>query len=71
MLFYAKDLIEIAPFGRDTYFRRMRELKEDKKFKLKLSGNYIAEEDAEKIADKLGFLEEWRAFVQKQKKSKD
>lgn len=62
MVFLAKELIEIAPFSKSTFVRRLSELDIQKK------GNYYRESEAEKIADQLGYLEEWKEFV-KQKKS--
>lgn len=63
MLVLSKDLIQIAPYSRTTYFTKLREFKEKKKFKKKLTGNYLTIEEAEQIAIHLGFENEFKKYL--------
>ena len=64
MVFLAKELIDVAPFSKNTFYRRLSELDVQKK------GNYYRESEAEKIADQLGYLDEWKQFVNDKKKNR-
>lgn len=64
MVFLAKELIDVAPFSKATFFRRLGEMNIQKK------GNYYRESEAETIASELGYLDEWREFVNKKKNGK-
>lgn len=69
MVFLAKDLIQVAPFSKNTFFRRINELKEQNRIKPPSVGIYYNESEAENIAKELGYHSEWLEFVQ-QKKTK-
>lgn len=68
MVFLAKELIQVAPFSKNTFFRRVNELKAKKE--IKTNGNFYNEDQAEKIASLLGFLDEFKKFAEKKKKQK-
>lgn len=69
MVYLAKELIQVAPFSKNTFYRRVSELK--KKKEVKTHGNFYNESEAEKIAAALGFLDEFKKLVEQKKKVND
>ena len=62
MVFQVKELVEISPFSKTTFFLRFAEIK--KKRKIKKIGGFIPQSEAEKIANQLGFYDELKKYIE-------
>lgn len=62
MVFQVKELVELSPFSKTTFFARFAEIKA--KRKIKKIGSFIPQSEAEKIAKELGFYEELTKFIE-------
>ncbi len=63
MLLLSKQLVDIAPYSRTTYFKKLAQYKKKAKFKKKLDGNFLTVEEAQAIASNLGFEKEFIEFL--------
>lgn len=63
MVFLNKDLIGLCGFSERTYYRKISALKSTAQIKFTLQGNYMTLEEAQTLADKLGFKKEFEQFL--------
>lgn len=68
-MYLLKDLINAAPFSKNTFYRRWDEFIEKKTIKkFTLQGNYLTEAEAKTIAKELGFEKQFDEFLKTKQK---
>lgn len=63
MLYTNKEIIFLSGISSRTYFRKLKELKQNKKFKKVSTGYFYTEAEAVKICKQLGFLDKFIIYT--------